>query len=125
GVTDFTFEPHYYRMAVPELRWNAPTTMSSNTLAGGLRIRKISSYDPEFPSSKVEKEYFYVKGYTGTANVSTLQSSGILGGQNRYYFDDYRVKSFNGSNTYSQSRFSSQSVLPASENSKGSHIGYS
>jgi RHS Repeat. len=125
GVTDFTFEPHYYRMAVPEARWNAPTTLSSNTLAGGLRIRKISSYDPEFPSSKVEKEYFYVKGYTNGANVASLQSSGILGGQSRYYFDDYRVRSFNDVNTYSQSRFSSQSVLPASENSRGSHIGYS
>ncbi len=125
GVTDFVFEPHDYRRSVPSLRWNEPLPIFSNLLAGGLRIRKISSYDPEFPASKVEREYFYVNGYTSTANVATLQSSGILGGESRYYFDDYRAKSFNGTNTYSRKLFSSQSVLPACENSKGSHIGYS
>lgn len=64
-------------------------------------------------------------GYTPTSN-SGLPSSGVLGGRARYVFLDYRAKAYNSANTfYSRSIFSSQSVLPASSNSRGSHIGYS
>lgn len=106
------------------MRWNTPVTLASNTLAGGLRIRKISSYDPEFPASKVEKEYFYVNNYTNTTDVSTLPSSGVLSGKCQYYFPDYRVRSFSDNAVYSLAFFSSQSVSPTSSNSLGSHVCY-
>ncbi|SEK63878.1 YD repeat-containing protein [Parapedobacter koreensis] len=125
GVTDFTFEPHYYRMEVPEQRWNAPVTVASNTLAGGLRIRKISSYDPEFPAEKEEKEYFYVKNYTNSSNVTTLASSGVLSGKAQYYFPEYRLYAVNQQAGYSFAFFSSQTLFPTSQNSSGSHVGYS
>ncbi|WP_257667146.1 DUF5977 domain-containing protein [Parapedobacter tibetensis] len=125
GVTDFVFEPHYYRSKVPAIRWQSLIQLSSNTLAGGLRIRKIISYDPQKPNEKVEKEYFYVRNYTNTANIHLLPSSGILGGESQYYFLDYQVKSADGGSTYSKRVFSVQSALPASLNSHGTHIGYS
>lgn len=124
GLTDFTFEPHSYRCELSELRWAPVVNLSSNTLAGGLRIRKISSYDPEFPADKVENEFFYVKNYSSTGTPSSLPSSGALGGKSRYMIDDYRVNAFNDNDVYRRSVFSSRSVLPASSNAHGSHIGY-
>lgn len=127
GVTEFTFEPHQYNKRLQFNRTDGiDPAFNTKTLAGGLRIRKISSYDVLNPAVKQEKEYFYVNGYTNTANVSNLPSSGILGGQAKYYFDDYRTNAYNDNNIiYSKAVFSSQSVLPVSENSLGSHISYS
>jgi|GEM_PF-4976433 len=95
-------------------------------MAGGLRIRKMSFFDKNFPSAVKTREYFYVNGYRAGTQVAALPSSGVLGGQARYYFDDYRMVSFNDNNVvYSKSVFSSQSVLPACNNAMGSFIGYS
>jgi hypothetical protein len=126
GVTDFEYEQHSYGKQVNEQRNQVLAVSGGTAPAGGVRIRKVSSYSLDAPQQKLEKEYFYVTGYNNTATVSTLPSSGVLGGQVRYYFDDYRANAFNDRNiTYSQSIFSSQSVLPACNNSQGSHIGYS
>lgn len=125
GITDFLFEPNQYSQQAADNRENAPVMYEQDKIAGGLRIRKISSYDSLRLQEKVEKEYYYVKDYTG-GSFTSFRSSGILGGQIKYYFDDYRVKSFSDDNvTYSKAIFSSQSVLPGNYNSQGSHIGYS
>lgn len=127
GVTEFTYEPHRYSKRLQANRTlGLDASFNTNTMAGGLRIKKVTSYDVATPSVKKTKEYFYVNGYTNTANTDALPSSGILGGQVQYYFDDYRTSAFNDNGiVYSKKLFSSQSVLPACNNSMGSHIGYS
>lgn len=125
GVTDFEFEPHEYTGMVRAQREQGISRGYEASLAGGQRIRKITSYDPLLPEQKTEKKYTY-DGYPWGDGLGSLWSTGILDGEVRYYFNDYRVKAFNNSSlTYSQSLFSSQSVLPANYNSNGSHIGYS
>jgi len=126
GVTEFTYEPHSYSKRIQEVRANGiDVPFHTNTPAGGLRIQKIVSYDPQIPIQKIEKQYYYLAGYTNNATPSTLFSSGVLGGQTKYYFLDYRRKAFNDNDvTYSKSLFSSQSVLPGCVNAMGSHIGY-
>ncbi len=126
GVTEFVYEPHSFSSQVKLDRSVPPQALGTNKLAGGLRIKKIINYaDISQPNEKIEREFFYVKNYTNTANVSTLLSSGVLGGQIQYYFDDYTMPAFNDPTvTYSKKIFSSQSVLPLTNNSMGSHIGY-
>jgi len=124
GITDFTYEAHDYMKEVKPQRELAPYGYPEASLAGGLRIRKIKSYDPLLPEQFIEKEYLYNEILDPEYNYG-YASSGILGGSIKYYFNDYRVRSSNNSALiYSQSLFSSQSVLPGNYNSNGSHIGY-
>ncbi|PWG81601.1 RHS repeat domain-containing protein [Pararcticibacter amylolyticus] len=128
GVTEFTYEPNTYSKRLQEVRGNGIdyNFSAQNKLAGGLRIKKISSYDPRSPLQKQEKFYYYVSNYSNTVDPNTLNSSGVLGGQIKYYFEDYSRRAFNDNGiTYSKSLFSSQSVLPGCINAMGSHIGYS
>ncbi|WP_407430232.1 hypothetical protein, partial [Arcticibacter sp.] len=126
GITEFTYEPHSYGKELSEWRSLSPTTLASSMLAGGLRIKKILSYDPESPLPRKEKRYFYVSDFTSPDKASTLHSSGVLGGKAQYYFSDYSRKAFNDNGIiYSKSLFSSQSVLPGCVNAMGSHVGYS
>ena len=129
GVTDFTFEQHSYSAQVQyggEMSTEPflAAAVSSRELAGGVRIRKISSYTLAKAEQKVEREYFYVKDYDNTKNTTALASSGILGQRAQYYFDNECGTGSNGAK-YCLNAFSTQSVLPASGNSAGSHIGYS
>ena len=72
---------------------------------------------------KVEKEYFYVDDYLVNKEKARI-SSGCLGGQVKYYFDDYQVEGTGADKDVKRiiRRFSSQSVLPACINSSGNHI---
>ncbi|MBB6612559.1 RHS repeat protein [Pontibacter sp. Tf4] len=125
GTSVFEFEQHDYSKHLKEDRTDVDSP-GFNKDAGGVRIWKISSYSTDDPTLKLEKEYFYVSGYNSTiSDVAALPSSGVLGGQSRYLYDDYEAKAFNSPATYKESVFSSQSILPASSNSQGSHIGYS
>lgn len=121
GMTEYYFEPHYYSSYLNENR-STYTNGNNNLLAGGLRIKKIISY-PSIGNSnnKLEKEYFYVKGFHSGNTIS----SGVLGGQSKYYFNDYRTHTIDKAIIYSQEHFSSSSVLPGASNIPGSHIGYS
>ncbi|MDR0506004.1 MAG: hypothetical protein LBH32_04180, partial [Dysgonamonadaceae bacterium] len=124
GYTEFEYEPHCYRKQLNIERWNPCSTLSSNQLSGGLRIRQIkNSSTPQGPA-QVVKEYYYVSDYLQNgANASV--SSGVLGGQVQYYFTDYTVYAFNDNNIRRRmSVFSSISVLPSCQNTGGSHIGY-
>lgn len=130
GVTEFTYEPNTYGKRLQINRTDGiDPYFNTNTVAGGLRIRKITSYDPNSTMPPKTKEYFYVSGYNNTLDatqVSNLPSSGVLGGQIQYYFDDYRTKASNDNNiVYSKKLFSNQSILPGCTNSAGTHIGYS
>lgn len=128
GKTDFEYEQHSFSQQLAENRFLAsgPEPTAGVQPAGGVRIKRITSTTPDKPEQKLTKEYFYVTGYTPTTTTTGLPSSGVLGGRARYVFLDYRAKAYTSSHvTYSRSIFSSQSVLPASSNSRGSHIGYS
>ncbi|WP_192579182.1 T9SS type A sorting domain-containing protein [Dyadobacter aurulentus] len=124
GMTDFVFEPHTYSKEVKLARWTGLDSYPSNKLAGGLRVREIKSYDPNIAGSEVVKTYSYVAGFNPLIPNAALLSSGVLGGKAQYYFTGYTPKP-NDNFTYTQNIFSTQSVLPGSENSYGSHIGYS
>jgi hypothetical protein len=125
GFTEFEFEPHTYSKEVQLKRWLTPLdTYTTNQLAGGLRIKQIKSYDPNISSSVMTKNYLYVSGFNAKNPTATLLSSGVLGGKSQYYWTGYQPKP-NANYTINSNIFSTQSVLPATENSQGSHIGYS
>jgi hypothetical protein len=125
GATEFIYSPHDYQLELSYNRWSNIIDTKTNNIAGGLRISKIINYTNNINDTinKTVKEYIYRKNYT--IGGSNAVSSGVLGGRIKYYFDNYVVTAYNNSNvTYYKKIFSSQSVLPACENSAGSHIGY-
>ncbi|MDR0618871.1 MAG: DUF6443 domain-containing protein [Bacteroidales bacterium] len=120
GYTEFEFEPHDYRKQTSVERWKPLEILSENKIAGGLRIKRLKNSCAESGIADVIKEYYYLQN-----GVNSVVSSGILGGQIRYYFDDYVVSSFHNENVKMKVRvFSSVSVLPSCQNVSGSHIGY-
>jgi YD repeat-containing protein len=126
GVTDFDYESHFYSRELDFVRTDPLIDYGGVIkVAGGLRIKKISSYDPLRPAEKLNKEYYYYKNYSPATGL-TGASSGILGGKSKYYWPDFKTKNYlTPGIVYSEEIFSSQSILPLSENGYGSHIGYS
>ncbi len=125
GCTEFVYEPHYYRKQLKMKRWEGVEELSTNQLAGGLRIKQIWKKETPDSEAKIFREYFYVSDYLTNKEQAT-RSSGVLGGRIQYYFTDYTVYAFNSGNIKRHiSAFSSISVLPACHNTSGSHIGYS
>lgn len=105
-------------------RWEGYEDTFQPKIAGGLRIKKIINSDTGLESGeKVEKEYFYVDDYLVNKEKARI-SSGCLGGQVKYYFDDYQVEGTGADKDVKRiiRRFSSQSVLPACINSSGNHM---
>ena len=125
GFTEFTFEPHTYSKEVKLNRSLGVDSYSTTQLGGGLRINKIRSYDPTTSSLIIEKKFYYVSGFNPLSPDTTLISSGVLGGKTQYHWDNYRPRTNDANVTYYEEIFSTQSVLPSTENSLGSHIGYS
>ena len=128
GKTSFEYEQHQYGSQVDTMRTLLDPGMTTTRAAGGVRIKKITSAtvsNPQ-PSDKVVTEYFYVKNYTPGANLNQLPSSGVLGSQIKYVYSHRTYQGVGGASGahFAQSMFCSQSVLPASGNSQGSHIGY-
>jgi hypothetical protein len=127
GFTEFTFEPHTYSKEVKLDRSMGFDDYGITKGAGGLRIKNIRSYDPSTSTSVIEKTFYYVNGFNpaSPSNINTLISSGVLGGKTQYYWNNYRPQTEDNDITYKEEVFSTQSVLPSTENSLGSHIGYS
>lgn len=122
GYSRFEYESHTYGKVVNRNR-NSLRIITADSIAGGLRIKKIINSDTGTTSGEyVSKEFFYTSDYIGGGK----RSSGILGGGVQYLFEDYSVRSFNAKDTEAKMTiFSMQSILPVCENSCGSHIGYS
>ena len=104
GYTLFEYEPHDYAQGVRKIRNEALEQYPRDALgkfpiAGGLRVKKITSMDDN--NQKIEKEYLYVKAYQPDTPSSQLYSSGVLNFQTQYYWDDYRVKAANDNTTTS------------------------
>lgn len=80
GKTEFIYEQHDYSRVFDisscEDYTNCIQNDVSNPTAGGIRIKKIIDYSSS--NEKIEKEYFYVEGYTPNIAISSLRSSGIL-----------------------------------------------
>jgi YD repeat-containing protein len=123
GYTTFEFEPHRYSSAVDKDRTAPLVPYPTDQFAGGTRIRKISSFDKD-GAVLLSKEYYYIKNYLGQSDISTLRSSGVLGGQFQYYWPGYTGKDLQG-NSFTYDLLSSNSLLPSCYNAQGSHIGYS
>ena len=124
GVTDFEYEQHTYAKQTKSEKWLTVENLAPDVKAGGLRIKKIKSFDPVFPAASVEKQYFYVSGYDAS-NSLTGPSSGVLAGKAQYLWQNYRATTSDGGSNVYEDIFSTQSVLPASENAMGTHVGYS
>jgi hypothetical protein len=125
GYTEFVFEPHYYRKQLSLNRWESCNDLGKNNLAGGLRIKQIKNSPTSTGPAQIVKEYYYVSDYLQNKQNSQI-SSGALGGQVKYYFNDYIVSAFNDNNVRKKiCTFSSNSVLPSCNNGLGIHIGYS
>jgi YD repeat-containing protein len=127
GRTEFEYEQPWYGKLVNEDRSTPPEVLSTRRLAGGVRIKKITSYPLTVDAPPLVKEYFYVTGYRNGLAASALDalpSSGVLSGRSQYYFSGYQNKVVNTSNTYSRTILTSQPVIPASSN-RGTHVGYS
>jgi len=125
AVTTFLFEPNTYSSAVDSTqRWNPLILDPQDRYAGGVRIKQITTTDPNFPSQQKTKQYFYINNYS-PATGFTGRSSGVLGTRAQYYWPNYTIRDVASNQATNITVFSTQSVLPASENSMGSHIGYS
>lgn len=78
GYTEFKYEPNTYSLALEKVG-NAVNVISKTGIGGGLRIRKITSYNGN--GLNYSKEYFYTKN--GQSGVS----SGILAGNKKVYIN--------------------------------------
>lgn len=110
GYTEFEFEPHSYSKFINE---NLTPELESS-IAGGLRIKKITNFDG---ISQSIKTYKYTDSYTSS------NSSGILAFKNKYYFENWPSTTNSGLD-YLENRFCLNNLLPLS-NFSGSHIAYS
>jgi len=125
GKTEFTYELNQYAKQVQK-PGQAAVQLPADKKGGGLRIAKIISYTTDPLQPATQKEYFYVTGqYQNGVNPATMRSSGVLGQSFLYGFDGYILDAAPPFEGYAWlSVFSSQSALPACQNSAGSTIGY-
>ncbi|WP_163409894.1 choice-of-anchor D domain-containing protein [Flavobacterium ajazii] len=116
GYSEFTFEPHNYSKLVKQNPNIALQTLSVNKIAGGLRIKKIDTYDA-FSIVPQVKEYFYTNDYINGG----LFSSGVLSGEPLYYESGELISSGTSFPFY---KFSSN-PLNYLNTTNGNHITYS
>lgn len=115
GYSEFTFEPHNYSKLIKQNPNIALQTLSVNKTAGGLRIKKIDTYDA-FSIVPQVKEYFYTNDYMNGG----ILSSGVLSGEPLYYESGELISAGN-SPFY---KFSSN-PLNYLNTTNGNHITYS
>ena len=119
GVTNFVYEPNTYGSAINRTTGVSPTAQTG--IAGGLRIQQIISNDNN--GNSLSKHYYYVNGYTPTATISSLPSSGVLNSLPIYNFAISGVDLNN--NAFSFTSISSNPIIPLTTTGTGTHIGYS
>jgi YD repeat-containing protein len=122
GYSQFVFEPNKYGQCVDTNRTSLIPYTTDKT-GGGLRFRKIIT-SANGGSTPVERNYYYVNGFTGVEDPTQLRSSGILGGLSEYKWFGYQGKDLANNNFY-YDVFYSGSLLPYGFNTEGSPIGYS
>jgi YD repeat-containing protein len=123
GYVSFEWESHDYSLSVPADRTAPLINHSSRVIAGGPRIKGITFFNSD-GTTTLEKKLFYVKGYTSTANVANLASSGILAGQIEYKWNGFQSLSSDYS-TLTYDYGSTNNQIPLYDYLNGSHVGYS
>ena len=83
GYTTLSWESNDYSRVVAVNR-QAPY-VNSFGYGGGCRIFEIKSFTAS-GTPAIQKKYYYKKNYTSGANVTTLESSGVLNGTPQYAF---------------------------------------
>jgi hypothetical protein len=121
GTTEFTYEANQYSKQLNINRWLG-VDFVGNYFTGGLRIKKMVNYAND-GFAPVVKNYYYTQDYPSSKSGFS-SSTGVLGGLAQYNMLN-KLSTSDPNATYAEAIFSSQSVLPASTNSMGSHIGYS
>jgi hypothetical protein len=121
GYVQLSWEAHDYQQVVATQR-NALNNVSLG-YAGGSRVSEVKSFDRN-GIVLLDKKYYYKRGYTAGANVSTLTSSGILNGTPQYIFNISNRPMVNGTATASLNTEGINSLNSYSYNGLGSHIGY-
>ncbi len=117
GKTAFEYEMNDYAKVVNNK--NRELVENKTGIAGGLRIKKITSFPIQGPS--ISKEYFYKKDYLIDNNPV---SSGVLENYPKYYWEQVKDKSYFGMEFY-HTVIESNPILPLTSNSSGCHVGYS
>jgi len=120
GTTNFIYEPNTYSSAINRSSGVSPTVQTG--IAGGLRIKQIISNDNN--GNSLTKKYFYVNGFTPTATLSSLPSSGVLNSIPIYNFT-ITGTDLGGTNTFGFTSISSNPIIPLTTTGTGTHIGYS
>nr|WP_315239945.1 RHS repeat domain-containing protein [uncultured Flavobacterium sp.] len=120
GYSTFTWETHQHSRVVPPSRIGL---IPYTGYAGGSRIASIKNYTSTDLLAN-EKKYYYLNGYTSTANLSALTSSGVLNGKPQYSFSATDRLSANGNLKISYTINQLNSVANYNFNGNGSHIGY-
>ncbi len=110
GFSEFEYEPHNYSKYVND----DLNLANESNIAGGLRIKKITTNDGY---NQTVKEIKY------TESINSNISSGILAIKNRYSNNDWYTRGTQGS-LYREWIFSTSNIVTGS-NFSGSHIGYS
>ncbi|WP_333575424.1 hypothetical protein [Sphingobacterium sp.] len=127
GITMFEYEPHTYSKVAFQYPFTVRDT-TSNLIAGGLRIKSITS-SPEDGTATRKTEYFYSRNYITSGAVS----SGVLAGNPRYSNSGSRFSSFKSGDFWSGSSGSVQAYYQHGMDrnffplglTKGAHITYS
>ncbi|MFM2394547.1 MAG: hypothetical protein RLZZ546_2529, partial [Bacteroidota bacterium] len=70
GYSEFTFEPHTYSKLVKQDPTITLQSLNANKIAGGLRIKKIETFDAFSTTPRVQ-EYFYNKNYINGEGLSS------------------------------------------------------
>ncbi|MCX6318025.1 MAG: DUF5977 domain-containing protein [Bacteroidetes bacterium] len=117
GTSSFEYEGNEYgKYLMPSTRAYAPGGYGK---AGGLRLKKLTNSDG-FGNTDV-RDFFYVYGYTPSADINTLTSSGILDGKPASNHYNYSVTTSSGQYL---TMYTSNGIAPLSGNS-GALCGYS
>lgn len=117
GVTKFYYQQNDYSSYQSEDR-SYMVGVAEDAYAGGVRISRIEDYeDAECTTMLQCRTYDYTDPLTG-------RSSGQLFARAKYYWQNWRGKTIDGSATSYFSQFCTSAVLPLA-NSFGPHIGYS
>ncbi len=122
GFSKFIFEPHTYSKHVSNDR-NTLINDTNESVAGGLRIKRIETYDFSTSTTPaIVQEYVYKNNFNSKSSLNSLLSSGILDVIPEYKWS-FSAKTIDG-NDFTTNSISLNSFITVGESISGSHIGY-
>lgn len=128
GYLKLEYEPHYYRKVVKQFPFEVEDK-GSNIMAGGLRVKKITTASSE-NDVPMAKELFYVTDYLNGGTIS----SGVLSGNPQYTNTGSRRTSYHTGHWWLSSTWGDFSIYYGKvidnnflllSNTNGNHVTYS